>query len=311
MAHTLQFLGQLAHTLARPAQRRFRISSRDRLHQPLQVRAELGVFAHVAFASPSFATDSPLLRLDSPLQFLDPIADHLSRQLGRSGHDRNPSPTERQRFVSSERTARPLREFSGYPQVALLDFLFLCHASQSIISSLILQSLFPDDSFGGGSTLPVFDTPIGRLGAVICWENYMPLLRMTMYRKGIQLYCAPTADGRDEWIASMQHIALEGRCFVLSCNQFARRSDYPASYVTPFGDAPETVLSRGGSCIVNPLGQMLAGPNFSEEDIMTADLDLGDIARGKYDFDVVGHYARPDIFSLHVNEHPQSPVIRN
>jgi predicted amidohydrolase len=89
--------------------------------------------------------------------------------------------------------------------------------------------------FGDGSTLPVFDTPIGRLGAVICWENYMPLLRMAMYRKSIQLYCAPTADGRDSWIASMQHIALEGRCFVLSCNQFARRSDYPTSYVTPFG----------------------------------------------------------------------------
>jgi nitrilase len=163
--------------------------------------------------------------------------------------------------------------------------------------------------FGDGSTLPVFDTPIGRLGAVICWENYMPLLRMTMYRKGIQLYCAPTADGRDSWIASMQHIALEGRCFVLSCNQFARRSDYPAIYSTPFGDAPETVLSRGGSCIVNPLGQMLAGPDFTGEGILTADLDLGDIARGKYDFDVVGHYARPDIFRLHVNEEPQPPVV--
>src|SRR5258708_35003624 len=107
---------------------------------------------------------------------------------------------------------------------------------------------------GDGSTLPVFDTPIGRLGAVICWENYMPLLRMTMYRKGIQLYCAPTADGRDGWIASMQHIALEGRCFVLSCTHSARRSDYPTPYVTRFGDAPETILSRGGSCIVNPLG---------------------------------------------------------
>src|SRR5437762_11143076 len=81
--------------------------------------------------------------------------------------------------------------------------------------------------YGDGSTLPVFDTAIGRLGAVICWENYMPLLRMTMYRKGIQLYCAPTADGREGWIASMQHIALEGRCFVLACTQFALRSDSP------------------------------------------------------------------------------------
>jgi nitrilase len=139
----------------------------------------------------------------------------------------------------------------------------------------------------------------------------MPLLRMTMYAKGIQLYCAPTADGRDSWLATMQHIALEGRCFVLSCNQFARRRDYPKNYQTPFGDDPDAILSRGGSCIVNPLGQILAGPNFSEACILTAELDLADIARGKFDFDVVGHYARPDIFSLHVNEHPQSPVIRN
>src|SRR5207237_4772962 len=145
--------------------------------------------------------------------------------------------------------------------------------------------------FGDGSTLPVFDTPLGKLGAVICWENYMPLLRMTMYAKGIQLYCAPTADGRDSWIATMQHIALEGRCFVLSCNQFARRRDYPQDYNTSFGDDPETILSRGGSCIVNPLGQILAGPNYSEECILTAEFDLADMARGKFDFDVVGHYA--------------------
>src|SRR5579871_2636822 len=137
--------------------------------------------------------------------------------------------------------------------------------------------------FGDGSTLPVFDTPIGRLGAVICWENYMPLLRMAMYAKGIQLYCAPTADGRDTWIATVQHIALEGRCFVLSCNQFARRSDYPADYASAFGDDPETVVSRGGSCIVGPLGEILAGPDFSGERILTAELDLGDIARGKFD----------------------------
>ncbi|HCP75455.1 MAG TPA: nitrilase [Ktedonobacter sp.] len=163
--------------------------------------------------------------------------------------------------------------------------------------------------FGDGSTLPVFDTPLGRLGAVICWENYMPLLRMAMYAKGIQIYCAPTADGRDGWIASMQHIALEGRCFVLSCNQFARRSDYPDVYETTFGDEPETIISRGGSCIINPLGQMLASPNFTSECILTADLDMGEIARGKFDFDVVGHYARPDIFRLHVNEEARPAVV--
>jgi nitrilase len=163
--------------------------------------------------------------------------------------------------------------------------------------------------FGDGSTLPVFETPLGRLGAVICWENYMPLLRTAMYAKGIQLYCAPTADGRDTWAATIQHIALEGRCFVLSCNQFCRRSDYPPDYSTPFGDEPDTILSRGGSCIVAPLGQMLAGPDFSGECILTADLDMGEIARGKFDLDVVGHYARPDVFSLQVDERPQSVMV--
>lgn len=162
--------------------------------------------------------------------------------------------------------------------------------------------------YGDGSTLPVFDTPLGRLGAVICWENYMPLLRMTMYAKGIQLYCAPTADGRDTWAASMRHIAFEGRCFVLSCNQFCRRSDYPEDYESPFGDEPDTVISRGGSCIVGPLGELLAGPDYTDEAILVADLDMGDIPRGKFDFDVVGHYARPDIFQLRVNEQPRPAV---
>jgi nitrilase len=163
--------------------------------------------------------------------------------------------------------------------------------------------------FGDGSTLPVYDTPLGRLGAVICWENYMPLLRMAMYAKGVQLYCAPTADGRDTWLPTMRHVALEGRCFVLSCNQFCRRSDYPADYDTNFGDNPDTIVSCGGSCIIGPLGQILAGPDFDGETILTADLDLGEIARGKFDFDVVGHYARPDIFQLRVNTEPQPAVV--
>ncbi|HEX3721499.1 MAG TPA: nitrilase-related carbon-nitrogen hydrolase [Nitrolancea sp.] len=163
--------------------------------------------------------------------------------------------------------------------------------------------------YGDGSTLPVFDTEIGKLGAVICWENYMPLLRMTMYAKGIQIYCAPTADARDSWTASMRHIACEGRCFVLSCNQFTRRRDYPADYAAIQGDDPDQILSRGGSMIVSPLGDVLAGPNFEEEAILTANLDLDDIARGKFDFDAVGHYARPDVFQLRVNEKPAVPVL--
>ncbi len=159
--------------------------------------------------------------------------------------------------------------------------------------------------FGDGSTLPVFDTSLGKVGAVICWENYMPLLRAAMYAKGIQIYCAPTVDDRDTWIPTMQHIALEGRCFVLSACQFIRRGDYPPDYPAP-GD-PETVLIRGGSVIVSPLGRILAGPNYEGECMQVADLDLGEIAEGKYDLDVAGHYARPDIFRLMVNEQP-APV---
>ncbi|MFN8474549.1 MAG: carbon-nitrogen hydrolase family protein [Anaerolineae bacterium] len=162
--------------------------------------------------------------------------------------------------------------------------------------------------FGDGSTLPVLDTPLGRLGAVICWENYMPLLRTAMYAQGIQLYCAPTVDDRETWLPTMRTIALEGRCFVLSACQFARRSDYPADYEPLQGNDPSTVLIRGGSCIVSPLGEVLAGPCFDEPAILTADLDLGAIARGKFDLDVVGHYARPDIFQLTVNTRPTRPV---
>lgn len=162
--------------------------------------------------------------------------------------------------------------------------------------------------FGDGSTMPVYDTPLGKLGAVICWENYLPLMRAAMYAKGIELYCAPTADSRDSWIASVRHIAVEGRCFVLSCNQFNRRRDFPADYRTPFGDDPNTVVTRGGSCIVDPFGNFLAGPNFEDEAILVAEIDRAQIIRGKFDLDVIGHYARPDVFQLHVDERPKSPV---
>ncbi len=165
--------------------------------------------------------------------------------------------------------------------------------------------------FGDGSTLPVFDTPLGKMGAVICWENYMPLLRMAMYSKGIQLYCAPTADDRDTWLASMRHIALEGRCFVFTACQYIQRGDFPEDYAAVQGKDPKTVLMRGGSCVIGPLGKVLAGPNFEGECILTADIDLGEIARGKYDFDVVGHYSRPDVFRLHVNERATPPVVRS
>lgn len=164
--------------------------------------------------------------------------------------------------------------------------------------------------FGDGSTMPVIDTPLGRIGAVICWENYMPMMRMAMYDQGITLYCAPTADDRDSWAASMQHIALEGRCFVLSACQYITRGAYPDDYECALGDDADTVLLRGGSMIVAPLGQIMAGPDYSGETILYADIDPAEVVRGKYDFDVTGHYARPDIFNLSVNVGEQKAVRR-
>lgn len=164
--------------------------------------------------------------------------------------------------------------------------------------------------FGDGSTMPVFETSLGRIGAVICWENYMPMLRMAMYDKGITIYCAPTADDRDTWLPTLRHIALEGRCFVLSACQHITRGAYPADYDCALGDDPETVLMRGGSAIVGPLGEILAGPDFDGETILYAEIDLDEIVRAKYDFDAVGHYARPDIFALSVDERRRASVER-
>lgn len=161
---------------------------------------------------------------------------------------------------------------------------------------------------GDGSTLPVIPTPLGKIGSVICWENYMPLLRTAMYAKGIELYCAITVDDRDTWIPTVTHIALEGRCFVLSACQFLQRTDLPARYPTDQFPESQNVLIRGGSCIISPLGQLLAGPKYGEECILTADIDRADLARAKFDFDVVGHYARPDVFRLEVNEQPMKSV---
>lgn len=154
---------------------------------------------------------------------------------------------------------------------------------------------------GDGSTLGAFDGEAGRIGAVICWENYMPLLRMSQYAQGVEYYCAPTVDDRESWAGVMRTIALEGRMFVLSACQFMKRSDAPADFHPVQGDAPDAVLINGGSLIVSPLGAVLAGPVFGKETILHAELDPADIARGKMDMDVVGHYARPDIFELRID----------
>lgn len=150
---------------------------------------------------------------------------------------------------------------------------------------------------GDGSTLDVVQTEHGRLGAVICWENYMPLLRMAMYAKGVELYCAPTVDDRPTWIPTVRHIAVEGRCFVLSACQFL-----------PPDEKESSPGIRGGSCIVSPFGELLAGPVYDAETILTARLDRRERIRGTFDLDVVGHYARPDVFRLQVDETPKNSV---
>ncbi|KAJ7038293.1 carbon-nitrogen hydrolase [Mycena alexandri] len=168
---------------------------------------------------------------------------------------------------------------------------------------------------GDGSTLPVFerafsqpDAPdstkfTAKISAAICWENYMPLLRNHYYSLGTQLYCAPTVDARPQWLNSMIHIALEGRVFVLSACQYAKESDFPDDH--PVSNAsqrnPDNVMIAGGSVIVSPLGKILAGPLRDKEDVLTAEIDLGDCVRGKFDLDVVGNYARPDIFKVQTN----------
>ena len=162
--------------------------------------------------------------------------------------------------------------------------------------------------FGDGSTLTAIATPWGKVGAVICWENYMPLLRMAMFSKQVAIYCAPTADDRDTWPGSMQHVALEGRCFVLSACQYLTRSQFPDDMTNLISNDDSFVLMRGGSLIVNPLGKILAGPAYNGESILQAELDLDEIICGKFDLDVAGHYARPDLFSLAVDESPRRAV---
>jgi nitrilase len=149
---------------------------------------------------------------------------------------------------------------------------------------------------GGPEDIVVVGTDLGRIGLAICWENYMPLYRTALYEQGVQLYCAPTVDARDTWSATMRHISVEGRCFVLSANQFAVRADYPADF--PVSDTGGVVI-RGGSCILDPYGEFLAGPAFGGQQVLTADLDLAALDGAYLDLDVTGHYARPDLLRLH------------
>ncbi|KMJ89983.1 carbon-nitrogen hydrolase family protein [Achromobacter xylosoxidans] len=159
---------------------------------------------------------------------------------------------------------------------------------------------------GDGSTLPVVETAAGRVGGAICWENHMPLLRTAMYAKGVQIWCAPTVDERDIWQCSMRHIAHEGRCFVISACQ-VQPSPAELGLDVPGWD-PQRPLINGGSLIVGPLGDVLAGPLHGQTGLLTATIDIEDLVRARYDFDVVGHYARPDVFALDVDERVRQSV---
>jgi nitrilase len=164
---------------------------------------------------------------------------------------------------------------------------------------------------GDGSTLTVIDTEIGKIGGLICWENYMPLARMALYGKGVEIYLAPTADHMERWQATVRHIALEGRCFVLGCNQFITKDMYPNDLeeLNILENQPE-IMCHGGSVIISPSGVVLAGPLYNKEGILYATLDLSEVIQSKLDFDVVGHYARSDIFQLIINENPRLPVVK-
>ena len=150
---------------------------------------------------------------------------------------------------------------------------------------------------GDGRDLNIFETPYGKIGGLICWENYMPLARMALYQQGVEIYLAPTADSRDTWQATLSHIACESRCYVLGCNQFVTKDSYPDFLKEEVKNQP-SIMSSGGSVIISPLGKVLAGPLFDKEGILYADLDLREIIKAKMDFDVIGHYARPDVFDF-------------
>lgn len=154
---------------------------------------------------------------------------------------------------------------------------------------------------GDGSTMKAMDTEVGRIGVAICWENYMPLYRQHLYEQGVQLWCAPTVDAREMWVTSMQHIAYEGRCFVLSACQHLTKEDWPEDLREAGG------IIEGRSVIVSPMGDVSAGP-LSGEGLLFADIDLDDVVRGKFDLDIAGHYNRPDLFRLQVHEQAHSEL---
>ena len=164
--------------------------------------------------------------------------------------------------------------------------------------------------FGDGSGLKVVDTPVGRIGALICWENFMPLARYTLYSQGVEVYIAPTYDSGDGWIGTMQHIAREGRCWVVGSGIALRREDVPSDILERDGLYPEAEdwINPGDSIVIAPGGEIVAGPMRKEKGVLYAEIDSRRVSASKRALDVAGHYSRPDVFSLSVNTQPQTPV---
>ncbi|GAA6000249.1 carbon-nitrogen hydrolase family protein [Rhodotorula paludigena] len=175
-------------------------------------------------------------------------------------------------------------------------------------SSATNPSAYLDSGVASTDNLPVVSTSVGRVGGVICWEHFVPLQRYALYRKGVEIWTAPTADSRPTWAPAMQFIAQEGRMFVISANQYHKATDFPSDYPPRLaraaaGEPEDEVWSRGGSVIVNPLGEILAGPLWDSEGILTAEIDTDDIFGFKLDMDCAGsaHYSREhDVFRFEV-----------
>ena len=164
--------------------------------------------------------------------------------------------------------------------------------------------------FGDGSGLKVVDTPGGKIGTLVCWENYMPLARYALYAQGMEIHIAPTYDSGDEWIGTLQHIAREGRCWVISSGVALTNSDIPADFPekeTLYPEAEEWI-NPGDSCVIAPGGDLVAGPMRREKGLLYADVDPARAGLARRTLDVSGHYARPDVFTLHVNTKAQRPV---
>jgi nitrilase len=167
--------------------------------------------------------------------------------------------------------------------------------------------------FGDATGLKVVDSPAGRIGALLCWENYMPLARYALYAQGIEIYIAPTYDSGDGWLGSLQHIAREGCCWVIGCGNLMKGSDIPDDFPekeTLYPDDDEWV-NPGDSVVIAPGGEIVAGPMREEAGILYCDIDLEKVGLARRALDVAGHYSRPDIFQLHVNTQPQSPAVFN